>query len=302
MRIVVTGAGGFIGRRVIRRLIAEAHHVTAIVHPDSVARVQTDLPSSEIHLLPLDLQHLDPALLPVGADALITLGQARAFREFPAKAEEIFAVNVVANLRLLQWAIGARVPQVVHASSGGIYGGRRKETFHESDLVAVDSPLGFYLGTKLCAEIVLQNYRHHFQSTVILRPFFVYGPGQRRDMFIARLIDSVRSGSPIRLQGPNGLRVNPVYVDDAADAFVSALGLTGYHLINVGGPDVLTLREICDAIGGAVGKLPVFEHQPGEPVDYVGDILQASAKLRCIRTSFAEGLERTVNAVGLSRP
>lgn len=294
MRIVVTGAGGFIGRRLVRRLVAEAHEVIAIVHPDSVTRVRIGLPSSGIDLLPLDLQDLDPAGLPAAADALITLGQARAFRDFPAKAEEIFAVNVVANLRLLQWAIGARVPRVVHASSGGIYGGRRKETFHESDLVAVDSPLGFYLGSKLCAEIVLQNYRHYFDSAMILRPFFVYGPGQRRDMFIARLVDSVRSGSAIRLQGPNGLRVNPVYVDDAADAFAAALGLAGYHLINLGGPDVLTLREICDAIGKAVGQSPVFEQQPGEPVDYVGDILQVAAKLNCIRTSFAEGLERTV--------
>jgi nucleoside-diphosphate-sugar epimerase len=285
-----------VGKRLTRLLALRGHEVIALVHKPPPSHDREYFSSSRVSVVQGDVRRIDFGTLPAGTEAVVTLAQSARFREFPAQAEEIFDVNVTANLRLLQWASGVGIRRFVHASSGGIYGGRLGAHFHETDLLAVDSPLGFYLGTKLCSEVVFQNYRQFFDTAVILRPFFIYGPGQRRDMFVARLIDAVRSGSAVRLQGPNGLRVNPVYVEDAASAFAEALKLTGYHLINLAGPDVLTLREICDAIGRATGKPPVFEYQPGEPVDYVGDISQVSTKLDCIRTSFAEGLARTLSS------
>ena len=294
MRIVVTGAAGFVGHRLCRVLAGEGHEVTALVHPDSLSRASRVLGESAARVVGVDLAALHAAELPQSADAVITLAQARNFRDFPTRAEETFAVNVLANLRLLQWAAGAGVRVVVHASSGGIYGGRPAGQFHETDLLAVDSPLGFYLGSKLCSEIVLQNFRQLFKTMVILRPFFIYGPDQRKDMFVARMIDSVRSGRSIQLHGSEGLRTNPIFVDDVAIGFARALELEGSHVINVAGPDVITLRALAEMVGAHTGRAPVFEENAGAPVDYVGDTLQAERKLGLRLTPFATGLRTTL--------
>jgi nucleoside-diphosphate-sugar epimerase len=165
---------------------------------------------------------------------------------------------------------------------------------HESDTLAVDSPLGFYLGTKLCTEVLVQNYRHFFKAAVILRPFFIYGPGQRKDMLIPRLIESVRSGRPIELQGPEGLRLNPVFVEDAVIAFARALHVEGAHVMNVAGPDVLTLREIGESIAALLGTEAKFVRREGTPDDYIGTMETAIARLGLELTAFSEGLRRTL--------
>jgi len=298
MRILVTGAGGFIGKRLIARLAALGHDVFGLVRRAPLAEDADYFAGERVTLLHQDLTLLDTAGLPEDIEALITLAQSSQFRDFPGKAEEVFAVNVTANLKLLQWAVKSSVKRVVHASSGGIYGGKKGGNFFETDLLAVDSPLGFYLGTKLCSEVVFQNYRHFFATAVVLRPFFVYGPGQRSDMFIARLVDSVRRGLPISLQGPDGLRVNPIYVDDAVEAFCAALQLPGAHVINVAGPDTLTLRQVGDVIGRVIGRPAVYELREGDPVDYVGDTAIATTKLRAAATGFEHGIALATRAAG----
>ena len=294
MRILVTGAAGFVGQRLCRVLAGQGHEVTALVHPDSMQRAEGLLAPFTRRILAADLGALSVADLPRAADALITLAQARHFRDFPATAEETFAVNVLANLQLVRWAMDAGVRRIVHASSGGIYGGRKDAHLQESDLLAVDSPLGFYLGSKLCSEIVVQNFRPLFGGVVILRPFFIYGPRQQAHMFVARMIDSVRTGRPVRLQGPDGLRTNPIYLDDAVQAFAGAIALEGAHVINVAGRDVVSLRDMCERIGAEVGRAPVFETVDGAPVDYVADTAQAEQKLGLELTPFLTGLRATL--------
>jgi nucleoside-diphosphate-sugar epimerase len=293
MKILVTGAGGFLGKRLVACLAEDGHEVIALVRASPAGRDVGYFAHRNIRKLRQDLTRLDAATLPQGVEALVTLAQSSNFRDFPAQAEEVFAVNVTANLQLLRWAMKSGVRRVVHASSGGIYGGKQGGPYIETDLLAVDSPLGFYLGSKLCAEVVLQNYRQFFDATVILRPFFVYGPRQRKDMFVARMIDAVRHGKPISLQGSDGLRVNPIHVDDAADAFRAALALKGAHVINLAGPDVLTLRQLAEAIGRVVGRTPVYETRPGAPVDYVGDTAAAAAKLGSAAIGFEQGIAFT---------
>lgn len=250
--------------------------------------------SERVHIIIQNLENLDLGALPSDIDTLMSLAQSSHFREFPQKAEEVFSVNVTANLRLFQWAASSGVKQVVHASSGGIYGGKSGGEFFENDLFAIDSPLGFYLGSKLCSEIVFQNYAHFFESAVTLRPFFIYGPGQRKDMFIARLIESVRAAKAISLQGRDGLRANPIYVDDAVSAFRNALALSGTHVINVAGPETTSLREIGELIAKTLGLNVLFEHRQGEPVDYVGDIKLMVNKLGPPRFTLSTGIALTV--------
>jgi nucleoside-diphosphate-sugar epimerase len=296
MNILLTGAGGFVGRRLVALLARARHEVLAVVHrpPHEEHREFFDYPTVTVRQL--DLAEGDLGLLGRRFDAVIALAQSQYFRDFPERADDIFAVNVAAHLKLLEWSRSRGVKRFIYASSGGIYGSSARVGVAETELLAVDSPLGFYLGSKLCAEVVFQNYRHYFETAAILRPFFIYGPGQRSDMLIPRLIHAVREGTPIRLQGTDGLRVNPIYVDDAAAAFAAALELRGCQVINVAGPETATLRDIGERIGRLLRRAPVFEEAPGAPSDYVANIDAARALLGAPRTFLDAGLERAIHA------
>ncbi len=292
--ILITGAGGFVGKHLSQYLSEKNFKIFALMRKPPNLNEKVFFNSNKIEILINNLENLNIKKLPKKIDALITLAQSAHFREFPEKAEEVFDVNVNANLRLFQWAVSSKINQVIHASSGGIYGGKLGKIFNENDLLAVDSPLGFYLGSKLCSEIVFQNYMKYFKTAVILRPFFIYGPGQKKDMFIPRIIESVTNGIPIHLQGKQGLKVNPVFIYDFINMFEKSLNLRGKHIINVAGPDIITLKKLSEIIGKNLNKKPKFQYNKGIAVDYVGNIDQAMKKLDHPLTSFNEGIKKTI--------
>ena len=114
------------------------------------------------------------------------------------RAMQVFDVNVAGPLRLLDWCARSGVRRFVLASSGGIYGGKRDVQFQETDGFAINSPLGFYLGSKLCSEIVLHSYRQFLDCTVVIRPFFITA---RRSAAICSLRGSsmrFATGRPLR--------------------------------------------------------------------------------------------------------
>lgn len=227
--------------------------------------------------------------LPSQIDAVIHLAQSEHFRQFPDKAVDIFHVNAMSTLQLLEYARQAGAKSFVLASSGGVYG-YHEQGFSEDEAVTARADLGFYLSTKLCAEIIAENYAP-FMNIIILRFFFVYGPGQRKSMLVPRLIQSVREGRTITLQGEDGIRINPTCVADAARAIAKALTLEQSHKINVGGPDVLSLRQIGEMIGQAVGRPPIFQIEPeSQPRHLVGDIRKMTELLGAPQMHFTEGL------------
>lgn len=296
MKILVTGAGGFVGKRVVALLASQGHEVVALVRVSPEIVDHHYFESERVNILVGDLTDFDVGALPRDIDGIIALAQSAHFRQFPDKAEEVFAVNVTSNVRLLNWAVANNVRRIVLASSGGIYGGKLGVQFQETDIFPVNSPLGFYLGSKLCSEIVFQNYRQFLDCAVILRPFFIYGPRQRPDMFVNRIINSVREGKSVTLQGRDGLKVNPIYVDDAAIAFVRALDQSGHKIINVAGPQIVSLRAIAEGVAAYVKRDPVYIHADGQPVDYVADIAIAREHLQLEPRSFDIGLAQTLDA------
>ena len=281
MRILVTGAAGFIGGHLIRRLRRE-HEVFAVTRSrpsadgaEGVRWIEQDLS------LPLDYSRL-----PQHVDAVVHLAQSRFYKEFPARADDIYGVNVNGTFQLLEYARAVGAERFVFTSTGGLYG-YSYEKFVETDPI---SPLNFYLSSKYVAELLIGNYQQFFRTTV-LRLFFVYGAGQAAGMLIPRLVRSVLAGDPVTIQGDEGIRINPIHVADAVGAFERALTLGGHHLINVGGPQVLSLREIGHVIAAEVGREPVFtmvaEQEPGH---LVGDLATMSALLGAPRVPFREGV------------
>lgn len=286
---IVTGAGGLIGSHLLPLLAREWE-----VHAVSRHRPhRLDDPAIVWHHIDVS-RELDRSALPERVDAVIYLAQSEHFREFPERAIDIFEVNTVGLLRFLDYARQSGARSFIYASSGGVYGSW--DTSLNEDLpVLAEGNLGFYLSSKLCSEIVALNYAK-LMNVSILRFFFVYGPGQRRTMLIPRLIDSVRNGLPVRLQGEDGIRVNPIYVDDAAEAIVRALQLQGTGKINVAGPEILSLRQLCDTIGRAVKRAPVYRTERGEPRHIIGDITKMGELLVSPTIAFSDGLRHVLAA------
>jgi nucleoside-diphosphate-sugar epimerase len=230
---------------------------------------------------------------PEKVDAVIHLAQSEHFREFPEYGEHMFRVNTTSTLRLLEYARQARAKVFVLASSGGIYG-HGDEGFTEDRPIEAKGDLGFYLGTKLCAEVLAENYTP-FMVIIILRFFFVYGPEQRSTMLIPRLLRAIQDGKPIVLSGQDGLKCNPTFVADAASAVCRALELKASHKINVGGPEVLTLRQIGESMGEVLGRAPVFKVQKNAEAQHlVGDIKKMVQLLGPPMVKFGEGISRCI--------
>ncbi len=281
MKILVTGATGFIGNHLVRKLQG-AHEVFALTR----GQPSPDGPNEVIWVEQNLSEPLDYSRLPQKLDVVIHLAQSKFYKDFPERAEDIFAVNVNSTFNLLEYARKAKAERFIFASTGGVYG-YSYEKFVETDPV---SPLNFYFSSKYIAELLIGNYQQFFH-TAVLRLFFAYGAGQARTMLVPSLVGSVLSDNPIVLYGTDGLRINPVHVGDVVEAIRQTLRLEGHHLINLGGPQVLSLREIGHIIGKRLGREPSFKVCDGqEPRDLVCDVTKMVALLGEPQVVFSEGV------------
>ena len=284
MTILLTGGTGFLGAAVLEPLAAR-DEVVALHRPG------TTPPSVDrVRWVPQDLAGPLVPELPEHVDAVVHLAQSRRYREFPESALDIFDLNMGAAVRLLDYARRCGAGKFVLASSGAVYS-PRSEPLREEDPL---TPGNLYATCKLAAEHAASHFGDYF-DVAILRYFFIYGPGQL-DMFVAGIVNRVMNELPVSLSSDAGIRVNPVFVDDAAAATLAALEATGVGAYNVAGRDVVSLREIADTIGEIVGKTPKFVLGDAAP-DLVADIERMSEALVPPRIGIHDGLRRTVAAV-----
>ncbi len=281
--MVVTGAGGLLGSH-LTPLLAESRTVYATGRNFPEGWNQNVVP------IKLDLSRpLHGQYLPERTDAVVYIAQSNRFREFPEAAEDIFQVNTVGVASMLSYARSAGVTHFVYASTGGVYSPSPTAITEETHPAAF-TDLGFYAGTKLCAEILVSAYAG-LMTVVILRFFFIYGAGQKRTMLIPRVIDSVLSGTPITLQGEEGLRFNPIHVSDAARAVESALFLRSGGTFNIAGLETLSLRRVASMIGKLAGRDPVFEfREAARPGDLIADTTRMRRELAEPSRSFEVGV------------
>jgi nucleoside-diphosphate-sugar epimerase len=268
VKVLVTGATGFIGSSLVLRLARE-HDVVALARPGSTTpRVD------EVNWVEQDLtQPLRLYALPARVDAIVHLAQSRLYKQFPQGAADVFGINVHSTFRLLEYARAVGARRFVFASTGGVYGSSDRAV-SETDRL---NPLNFYLSSKYGAESLVTSY-DGFMTTVVFRFFFVYGPGQTQ-MMVPTLLDRVLRGQEIVVEGDPGLRMNPIYVDDATRVFEPALELEQSDLFNVAGAEAVTLTELVQLMGEVSGRDPHVKHAPAaQPGDLVGD----NSKMRTV--------------------
>jgi nucleoside-diphosphate-sugar epimerase len=293
--ILVTGANGLLGRATIARL-APSSQIYALVR----APPQQAVPGA-VKAVVHDLREPWLPHLPDVPDTIVHLAQSPLYRDFPEGARDVFELNVGATQRLLDWACHHKVKRFIYASSGSIYG-HGGDVFHEDAPIEAVAALGHYVACKRCGELLTETYGGRM-LVIVLRFFFAYGPGQRNSMLIPSLVDRITHGRPVDLQGDDGIRLNPIYVDDAAAAILAATRLEVSETINVAGPQVVTLREIALMVGDLTGCRPRFDIQSDvEPRHLVGGTRTMRRLLWAPKIEMAEGLRRMLAQVDKISP
>ena len=285
MRILVTGANGFVGTKLIQSLSKENEVYCISRRGDS----GTSHPN--IRWIQQDLsKKIDYSVLPEKIDSIVHLAQSRHYREFPEKALDIFDVNDSSTLQLLDYGREVGIQSFVLASTGGVYAATSGQMREDSPL----NPQGFYPLSKYIAERLVQSYAPYF-STSILRLFFIYGEGQG-NMLIPNLIRSVKDGRPVTLNSETGIKITPTYVSDVVRAIGEAIKVEGHETINVSGDEVVSIAEIAQTIGEILTIQPKYEHTPNpNAMDFIVDNRKMKDLLGIVpEVSFREGLERTI--------
>lgn len=246
-KILITGAHGLLGKAVVTALLGKAELYLV------VKRGAKTFTGNDVHYVECDLASMSlSSMLPLQIDKVLHLAQSGKFREFPESATEIFNVNTYSTLLLLDYARRAGCRNFIYASSGAVYRDPPgNSALQETDPVNCDHA-NFYAASKLSSELLINSYSKFF-SSIICRYFFIYGKGQKQDMLIPRLIDSVRHQREISMNGPNGLAFNPIHVHDAAMATISLMNMSGNHVFNVAGPQTVKLSQVIQNIEEQVG-------------------------------------------------
>src|SRR4051812_6983164 len=274
-RVVVTGAGGFVGSHLVDTLLARGDTVVGIdcftPYYDPDAKRQNLEPAQDhgaFTLVEADLRDAD--LMPVldGVDTIfhqaaqpgVRLSWSDGFGEYASH-------NVLATQRLLEAARDAEVRRVVYASSPSVYGNQERYPTVETDLPRPYSPYGV---TKLAAEHLCGLYAENWGlHTVALRYFTVFGPRQRPDMSIHRLCEAALAGEVFPRFGDGEQVREFTYVADivAANLAAAEADVASGWFGNIAGGGEITLNGLVELVEDCAGAPVKIDQQPARPGD-----------------------------------
>lgn len=251
MRVIVTGAAGFIGSHLAEALLAAGHDVVGIdSFTDYYDPALKELNARDLDVRRIDLAH--DALDFAGFEGVFHLAGQPGVRSFGDVFATYVERNVLASQRVFEAAASAGA-RVVLASSSSVYGEAERYPTPET---AAPCPLSPYGITKLTCEHLARAYGRSFDlDAVVLRYFNAYGPRQRPDMAFPRIVDALAGGVPFTLFGDGGQTRSFTYVDDVVAATTLAMerapaGAT----YNVGGGEEAAMREVIAQLEAIAGR------------------------------------------------
>jgi UDP-glucose 4-epimerase len=292
LKILVTGGTGFVGRAVLKELLRSGHQVVA-----TTRRLSGDLPC-DTNLEWVLWDGAKPSLPKVHwpqFQAILHLAAVTksASAPIPDDAQEVYELSAGATLRFLELARLHRVPRVLMASTGDVLG-LNPQGADEHDVLY--APSSFYGSAKACAELLMRSYESVL-STAILRFYHPFGPGGDR-FLVNRLVQWVTEGRAIKIEGQNGIRLNPVWIDDLAVGIRQAVEFHHSGIFHFAGPQTVSLRELVSTIGKLAGREPVVQSTAAPCLERHVGLFEQTTRILGYRPriTIEEGLTRMLAA------
>jgi UDP-glucose 4-epimerase len=298
-RVLITGAAGFIGSRLLKDLLESRAEVVAFVDEESsLIRIQSLLDHPRLHLVrypTTDIETLANDRQQWGnIDSLAHLGLRVPHKNsFPDQAVADITLNLLPTLDLLR--ILGHVGSICFASSVAVYGRPVHLPVQEDDLPA---PISSYGVTKLAIENYLRAYGEANQTPVtILRYATVYGPGELSHRAIPNFLNSLSKGQPPLIYGDGSETRDYVYVDDVVQATARALLRKPIQVMNIGSGQGYTSQHIAQEVARlySADVMPKYLPRESEDISLVCNISLARQVLGYVpKTSLEEGLSNEI--------
>jgi UDP-glucuronate 4-epimerase len=282
MKILVTGAAGFIGMHVSQLLLARGDRVVGLdnlndyyspeLKRDRLARL---LPTEGFRFVKMDVADRDgmaSLFAEEQFDRVVHLAAQAGVRYSLVNPHAYIDSNVVGFMNVLEGCRHSGVEHLAYASSSSVYGGNTKMPFSEHD--NIDHPVSMYAATKKANELMAHTYSHLFGlPTTGLRFFTVYGPWGRPDMALFLFTKAILEDRPIDVFNHGQMVRDFTYIDDIAEGVVRVLDRPAaadpafdpakpdparsnspYRVFNIGNSDPVRLMDFIDSIEQALGK------------------------------------------------
>ena len=282
MRVLITGAAGFIGSHLSERLVGDGHDVVGLDNFDPYydvavkkANIESLLTQDSYQFVEGDirdgaaLDRLATACREEGRpiDGLVHLAARAGVRASLEDPSTYVDVNLAGTMAVLECARRHDIRRFVFASSSSVYGARSGDAFREDD--CTDFPVSPYAATKKAGEALCYTHHHLYGLAVTcLRFFTVYGPRQRPEMAIHLFTRAIAEGEPLGVFGDGSAERDFTYIDDIVQGIVAALERTsGYRIYNLGNNRTVTVIEVIRLLERALGKAANIDFQGKQPGD-----------------------------------
>lgn len=310
MRVIVTGAAGFIGSHVVDRLLAAGNQVYGIDNLDpyysreqKLRNIEEAKSSRDYQMNFIDIRErgeLAKVFDAAQADGVVHLAARAGVRASVEMPLSYIEVNEIGGFNVLDECMARGKVPLVLASTSSVYGASTQIPCTEE--LSACEPLSPYAASKRASELMAHSYWHiHQQPVAILRFFTVYGPRGRPDMAFAKFTEAMLRGEPITIHGPDTER-DFTYIDDIVDGVLAALNWVvdgrGFDTFNIGGSLPVNVQRMVEILADELKISAVTrmgELQPGESLKTAADVARAQRAFAFApKVSLVEGTRRWV--------
>ncbi len=279
MKIIVTGAAGFIGFHLSKRLSEEGYEVKGIdnLNPYYDVKLKKDRVNilnqfGNFSFTKLDIAEktdLEKYFEKEKADYIVNLAAQPGVRYSITNPDVSIRNNIIAFFNLLECCKNYSVKKIIYASSSSVYGNNSKTPSSIDD--NVDNPVSLYAATKKSNELMAFTYQHLYKFSAIgLRFFTVYGSYGRPDMAYYKFSENIMTGKPINVYNNGDMERDFTYIDDVIESIFRLVKkeiINEYRIFNIGGEHPVNLLYFIELLEKQLGReaIKVFkEMQPGD--------------------------------------